>query len=200
MNLTVRNEYRVEAVLNTEELKAYGITYEEIDYKNIDTRRVLWSLLDDIRNKHGISLCFSGKMLIEVIKEGKDKIRLCFTVLTPRDEDGKSVKLLVKSEEQPFIMQFNDFEELLSAIQMLEGSEDSALYENKGKYRLVFFHAHDQKIRLNNRLCEYGEEITNPLLSLAECTEHWNEIVKEGAVERLRKAFSVSQLPFSYHL
>ena len=36
MNVTIRNEYRVEAVLTSDELNEYGITYEEIDYKNID--------------------------------------------------------------------------------------------------------------------------------------------------------------------
>ncbi len=197
MNLTVRNEYRIEAVLSSDELKSYGITYEEIDYKNIETRRVLWTLLDDIRKNYGVSVCFSGKMLIEVIKESREKCRICFTVLPPHDEDVKSVKQLVKSETQPLIIQFRDFEELLSAINGIDGIDRSALYELNGKYRLIFFDVHSRKSQLINQLCEYGDELKEPFLSLAKCRECWNEIEGERAIEKLRKAFSVSQLPLS---
>ena len=69
MNFLIRNEYRAEIILSSTELESYGITYEEIDYGNIETRRLLWTLKSEVQKRFGYTLPLSGRLLIEVIKE-----------------------------------------------------------------------------------------------------------------------------------
>ena len=49
MRITAVNEFRVEVTLTPEDLNDYDITYEQLDYADADTRRVLWTLLSEVR-------------------------------------------------------------------------------------------------------------------------------------------------------
>ncbi len=195
MNVSIKNEYRVEAVLTSRELSEYGITYEEFDYKNIETRRVLWTILDEIKNRYGVKLSFAGKLLIEVIKEAEDKYRLCFSSLPPHSDDGKSIKQLIKTENQPLIAEFESFEDVLSAIFAMCTLKTDAteLYEKNGRYRMLFFADTAEKANVNLRICEFGNIVCEPLLEKARCEEHWSCIVKHDAVNKLITAFSESR-------
>ncbi|MBR3766927.1 MAG: adaptor protein MecA [Clostridia bacterium] len=192
MNITVRNEYRVEAELTADELKIYGITYEQFDYKNIETRRVLWSLLDEIRRLYGISLSLSGKLLIEVIKESEEKYRICFSSLPPHGNDLKSVKQLIKSENTPVVAEFCCFEDVLSAALNTECYDSCSLFEKNGKYRLIFYVPSKEKTELLGKICEFAELPENPSLEKARCEEMWKCIITEDAVKKLISAFSKS--------
>lgn len=192
MNITVRNEYRVEAELTADELRIYGITYEQFDYKNIETRRVLWSLLDEIRRLYGISLSLSGKLLIEVIKESEDKYRICFSSLPPHGNDLKSVKQLIKSENTPVVAEFCCFEDVLSAALNTEYYDSCSLFEKNGKYRLIFYVPSKEKTELLGKICEFAELSENPSLEKARCEELWNCIITDDAVKKLISAFSKS--------
>lgn len=191
MNVTVRNEYRVEAVLTSDELKEYGITYEEIDYKNIETRRVLWTVLDKIRQRYGVNVSLAGKLLIEVIRESGNSVRLCFSSLPPHGSDEKSVKQLVKTENLPLLAEFVCFEDVLSALMSTEEmeTEASVLYEKDGKYRMLFYCNADIKAVLYAILCEFSYVADASVAERARCEEHWNCIIPENAVKRLMTAF-----------
>lgn len=190
MNVLIRNDYRIEAELTATELDEYGITYEEIDYANIETRRVLWALLDKIRNTYGISLSLSGKLLIEVIKESDEKIRICFSVLPPHGCDGKSVKQLVKSENRPVIAEFSELEDVLSLVTHISGDIPSVLYEKNGKYRLMLYTQPEEKNRITGKVCEFSLICENIALEKARCEEMWHCIIPGFAVKRLKTAFS----------
>lgn len=193
MNIIVRNEYRVEAQLSAEELRAYGITYEELDYKNIETRRVLWLLSEKIRSTYGIGINFSGRLLIEVIKEKEDMIRICFSQLSDSLSDEKSVKQLVKSENTPVVAEFSDIEAVLSLLFFVREEFSASFYEKSGKYRLVFNVAQNEKEKLVTQLCEFSEILSFPQLENARCKEHWNCIIENDAVKKLTEAFSVTR-------
>ncbi len=191
MNIILRNEYRVEAQLSLSELNALGITYDELDYGNIETRRVLWLLAEKIRNSCGFGINFSGRLLIEVIKENENCFRICFSELSDKTSDEKSVKQLVKSENTPVVAEFEDIEAIISGLNFLENADGSSLYEKDGKYRLVLSVSQSEKQKLFLRLQEFSEILPEPLLENARCEELWNCIVKNDAVKKLTEAFSV---------
>lgn len=195
MNVTIRNEYRVEAVLTSDELGEYGITYEEIDYKNIETRRVLWTVLDKIKQRYGVKINFAGKLLIEVIKESGNNVRLCFSSLPPHGCDEKSVKQLVKTENLPLVAEFQTFEDVLSALINIENfvADASLLYEKNGRYRMLFYCSADKKSLLYGMLCEFSNVSDASAVERARCEEHWNCIISENAVNRLITAFLTEQ-------
>lgn len=195
MNVTIRNEYRVEAVLTAKELSEYGITYEEIDYKNIETRRVLWTVLDEIKRRYGIKMSLAGKLLIEVIKESDDRFRLCFSSLPPHGSDLKSIKQLIKTENLPIVAEFDTFEDVLSVLSGADPfiADGSVLYEKNGRYRMLFYVSAEKKAVLYGLLCEFAMVFGEPAVEKARCEEHWNCIISENAVNKLISVFSVNR-------
>ncbi len=193
MNITVRNEYRVEALLSAEEMKIYGITYEEMDYGNTETRRVLWSLINDIKKLSGVAITLSGKLLIEVIKENSGNIRICFTMLPDREDDPKSVKQLVKCETLPVIAEFNNIEDVITVAGAVEINADSMLYECNGKYRMMFYAGLTEKGKLAAVTAEFGNILENSRTEEARCRELWNCVISENALQVIKRAFLMSR-------
>ncbi len=193
MNIFVRNEFRTEVLMSDGELESYGITYEELDYKNAETRCVLWKLLDAVKKKTGRSIGLSGKMLIEAIKEKKDTVRICFTSLSPHEEDHGSIKQLVKSEILPLSADFTDFEHMLFSSSLLRDVSESMLFENNGSYRLIVYQDTESKSRNLNILSEFGDVKEDGRYLLAESSEKHRCIISAGAVDVLRAAFSESR-------
>lgn len=189
MNITVRNEYRVEVELSPEELSGFGITYDEFDYGSIETRRVLWTLLDEVKKASGIEIKLSGKLLIEVIKESGDFCCICFTSLPPRGSDEKSLKQLVKSETVPIIVEFANIDDAYLAARESRFSSSASLYEKNGRYRLVFTSGFPEKNSLSERFSEFGEIIAAPVIENARCAEMWRCISKGNAAEALSRVY-----------
>ena len=185
MNFLIRNEYRAEIILSSTELESYGITYEEIDYGNIETRRLLWTLKGEVQKRFGYTLPLSGKLLIEVIKEQESSIRICFSSLNGKTRDEHSVKQLVKSLSGPVIAEFTEFEDMLFAVSLLDGNTESSLFEKNGKYRILFFPPEKEKEELIFCLCEFSEISENSPLKEAMCREMWNMIAENNAVSLL---------------
>ena len=186
MNVRVRNEYRVEVGLSSEELDRFGITYEEIDYGNIETRRLLWSLTEEIRQKNGINIKLSGKLLIEVMKDSDDGILICFSVLPDKNKDSASLKQLIKNESKPVITEFQDFDELMCAIKFLDNDTINSLYEKNGKYRLILSADEEKKYCIIPLLSEFGRFYENAALEAARCREMWTHI-SDDAIRSLKR-------------
>ncbi len=197
MNIIMRNEYRVEVHLSMYELEELGITYDELDYKNIETRRVLWHINEKIKAVYGGGFSFSGKLLIEVIKESENRVVICFSQLSRREADDKSLKQLVKCDNAPVIVQFSDFECLLAFILAYDTSTKASLYESEGKYRLMLYPASCQREMLFTKASEFCGEIFISRADEARCIELWHCLIKDDAVKKLTEAFSVTQQPLS---
>ena len=188
MNIFVKNEYRVEVELSAEELVSYGITYEEIDYRNIETRKLLWSLTEEIRISCGINIKLSGRLLIEVLREKESSVRICFSSLSASLDDA-SVRQLIKTENTPVIAQFSDFEEMLQAAAELDKDLESRLYESNGKYRLVLCADEEMREAVSFCICEFGEILENSTAEAARSEEMWSLILAPNAVKILTEVF-----------
>ena len=189
MNFLIRNEYRTEIILSSTELESYGITYEEIDYGNIETRRLLWTLRGEVQKRFGYTIPLAGKILIEVIKEQGNDIRICFSCVPEKSGDGNSVKQLVKSSSGPVIAEFSDLEDMLFASSLLDGNIKSSLFEKNGRYRILLSPAEDKKDEVIFCLCEFAEVCENAPARAAACSEMWNMLAENNAVSILHGLF-----------
>ena len=189
MNFLIRNEYRAEIILSSTELESYGITYEEIDYGNIETRRLLWTLKSEVQKRFGYTLPLSGRLLIEVIKEQESSIRICFSGIPGKTEDEHSVKQLVKSLSGTVIAEFTDFEDMLFAVSLLDGNTESSLFEKNGKYRILFSPDEKEREELIFCLCEFSEIWESSLIKEATCREMWHMLAENNAVSLLHGLF-----------
>lgn len=189
MNVTVRNEYRTEVLLSDAELEAYGVTYEELDYSDPETRRVLWTIAADIRRLSGTDFTLSGRLLIEVFKESPGITKICFTRLE-KEKDSKSIKQLVKSECVPLAVRFSDIEDVISFCLSVRICEESILFENDGIYILILY---SSDVLLAGTASEYGSLCEHSRRTFAECSEMWHCIISRNAADTIRKAFSENQ-------
>ena len=53
--------------LTLDDMIELDITYDEMDYSNIETRRVIWTILDTVRKDTGRDVDPSGNLMIEEI-------------------------------------------------------------------------------------------------------------------------------------
>ena len=186
MRIVTVNEYRVEVTLTREELEDFDVTYEQLDYADPETRRVMWTLLSEIRQQNGVDLDLSGKLLIEVNRETDGSCRVCFTVLPHREGRSGSVKQLVKTETAPVVLETADLDSVIRAAAASKRGADGALYQSGGRYRLVLRVGSDQAENAALRVCEFGELSPSPALAAARCAELWECVIPAGAVEALR--------------
>lgn len=186
MRIVTVNEYRVEVTLTREELDAFDITYEQLDYADPDTRRVLWTLLAEIRRINGTDLDLSGKLLIEVNRETNGTCRVCFTALPSKEGQNGSVKQLVKTETAPVVLETADLDSVIRAAAACKTEGVSALYQQGGRYRLVLRVGSDRAASAALRVCEFGELSPSPALAAARCAELWQCVIPAGAVEALK--------------
>ena len=190
MNITVCNEYRLEVKLSEKELKAYDITYEDFDYSNIETRRVLWTILDEAKNKCGADINMSGKLLIEVCLLAENGVSISFTSLPPRGSNTPSVKQLIKTGDCALIFETDELDKCVDAAVAGGFSGRSALFEKNGTYRLVFYADPQVDRGLCSRICRFGElHSKRTRMLLASTDELWNKIEGESAVEKLLLLF-----------
>ncbi len=120
MKINPVNDYRVEVELCEAEMDRLGLTFEAMDWADVDTRRALWSLVGLLREQ-GVNVRLSGRLLIEAGKL-PDGVRLCFTSLP---ETGKP-RLRLKKETP--VLQCESRSAALSAARCLPGA---ALYADR---------------------------------------------------------------------
>ncbi|MCH5198881.1 MAG: hypothetical protein J1E34_08250 [Oscillospiraceae bacterium] len=132
MKIESVNEYRVEIELADSEMAQLGISYEALNWEDIETRRAMWNIINAVR-ENGIDLTLSGKVLIEAGKL-KNGCRLIITVLPPRG-DAASVKSLVKGGV-PAMLRSREKTNIEKAASFFKNAETS-LYERDGVYVLA---------------------------------------------------------------
>ncbi len=82
-----QTDNRICIKLTSKDMLELDITYEELDYSNIETRRVLWTLLDEARHELGNNIQLTQKMIVEAIPDNTGGCTIYFTV-----NDAKGIK------------------------------------------------------------------------------------------------------------
>lgn len=142
MKISSDNIKNITIELSSSDLEGLDITFDDMDYSNIETRRVIWTLLDMARIELGRDIDPSGRMLIEATPSIKGGCILNFTVLAG-DSDIMPKRLLVKKNQKEKIINVWEFENLENAARAASAlmqtgrfCPESALYGMNGKYRL----------------------------------------------------------------
>lgn len=80
MKIQAPAENRITIELSARDMDALNITYEQMDYSNIETRRVVWTLLDRAGHELKRDIDPSGRMIIEAVPAGRGGCVLKFTL------------------------------------------------------------------------------------------------------------------------
>jgi negative regulator of genetic competence, sporulation and motility len=189
MKIEALSDNRITVELTQQDMTELDITYEEMDYSNIDTRRVIWTLLDRARETLGRDIDPCGRMLIEAVPKPEGGCTINFTVLSGELRSTTYPgKLHFKKDSTYITFEFDSIDSLMSCARSFTQSGrhliNSELYSYKGLYRLLICPGSEPKI-VKSFFSEYGSMCGESNLQAEFTREHWALITEYNAIEKL---------------
>lgn len=179
MKILAPSENRITIELSARDMDALNITYEQMDYSNIETRRVVWTLLDRAGHELHRDIDPSGRMLIEALPSGKGGCVLKFTLCS----DSTVGTTSITKGEKPTVYEFSSLDNILDAASAAGVCcEKSELYRSNGTYRLLMsgFFRQSPPCVLN----DFGSEKAETAAA-AHTREHWECVISKNALAKL---------------
>lgn len=187
MKIEALQENRIIVQLSREDMAELCITYEEMDYGNIETRRVIWTILDKARHTLNRDIDPSGRMMIETIPTADGGCVLYFTVLDKNRNTGFHT-LRINKERTTFTYAFDSVDALTDCAIALRKTEKylpkSSLFLLDGEYRL-FMQCDLPPRRCRQLMSEYGTLCAEGSMQLSFLQEHGKLLCENNAVEQL---------------
>lgn len=168
---TGKNKFVVE--LSQKDMQELDITYEEMDYSKIETRRVIWTILEKVRNCHGRDIDPSGNLLIEAAADSFGGCVLSFTVAEKRRLADRQPLKLTKTADSP-VYEFQSENDLLDMMMVSGGTElikSNRLFKKGQKFRLVLSLTPSGKEK--RLLEEFSVSVGKDLFTVSSTVEHW---------------------------
>ena len=186
MQINSPSENRIIVELSAQDMQDLDITYDDMDYSAIETRRVIWTVLDAAGKYLGKELDPTRRMIIEALPLESGGCTLFFTILDTSVKTGRS-KLIKQSGS--LICDFDNLDGLFNAAEgcrMNSSLTQSSLYENHGKYRLIISSPFDLNL-LERHFCEFAKCKKCETLEAEFTREHWNTIAETNALNSLAR-------------
>ena len=172
-------------LLTEEDLRAFGLTFEGLDYDNEGTRSALHRLLDEAKRRTGFDA--SGSLLIEALPVDGG----CLLLLTPT---GGKRRIRLNRAAGPYVYGLDSADAVLQlarSVGEMEGAAPfygSSLYEFGTGYRLVLYPGAPLSRRLGNLLQEFARAAGEGDAAAAFTAEHGRSIAVGDALVRLCRA------------
>ena len=189
MKIVSPQDNKIVVELTNADMTELDITYEEMDYGNIETRRVIWTILDRARHTLCRDIDPSGKMLIESVPTPEGGCVLYITVLESQTRTfGCRGYLHVHKERTSFTYAFSSIGDLTACAARLRENVPSAckssLFLLDGQYRLSVKSELPPR-RVRTLLAEYGTPCADGELPDAFLREHGKLLAENDAIEKL---------------
>lgn len=169
MNIQPIGTNKFIVTLSRDDLSELDITYDTMDYANIETRRVIWTILDRVRSITGKDIDPSGNLVIEAAPDSSGGCVLMFTVPASRVNIGTVVSRSTSTQ----IFEFESLNDLLDALCTV-GISEKKLFTDGKKFRAEF---PTEKTAFCRRLIEeFGRFVGSDSVTTAITHEHWQEI------------------------
>lgn len=170
--------------LSCDDMKGLNITYEEMDYSNVETKRVIWTVLSRARRALGKELDTSGgRLFVEAMRRESGGCVLFFCV----ERDSRPKRYLVKPQAEYITCEFDSAQSLYACTEQIAARHircDSQLYSSGKRFRLLI-RPHSGLNALKACLAEYAEVVGDNAALTAHTHEHWHCIAQNGAVEKM---------------
>ena len=189
MKIEAPQENKIVVELTRADMAELDITYEEMDYGNIETRRVIWTILDRARATLCRDIDPSGKMLIETVPTPEGGCVLYFTVLE-RELHAAGCRGLLRmhKERTSFTYAFDSLSDLTDCALQLRDAKPavsaSSLYLADSRYYLLLQTELPPR-RVRTLLSEYGSPCADGVMPTAFLREHGKLLAENDAIEKL---------------
>ncbi len=183
------NEDKIKAVVDEEEQKEYGITYESMNYSDSNTRRLCEDIMQRARSEVGFTVGDS-KLLVEARLCSNGSVALYLSKILRNEAEEKD-------ELFGQVIRFDNVNALIDGITTFIPYDDklchSNLYSYAGNYYLYFeiLCKHSQAKRLLRDLLEFS---VRTRYSAAFLDEHAQIITEHTAVQEMCRGRKYSQL------
>lgn len=157
--------------LSNDDMVELNITYDEMDYSNIETRRVIWTILDNVRRDTGRDVDPSGNLMIEVAPNPSGGCLMMFTVA---NGSGKNSQTVVSKINSTRFFEFENADDLLDFLKQLKNSGEVRLFACKNKYRIEL--TPETANALGHILKEYASFVGKDAMTAALTYEHWKKL------------------------
>lgn len=182
MKITAENDRCLSVELTGDDMRKLDITYEELDYANIETRRVLWTLLDEARRTLGKSISLSDQLVIETTPAREGGCRIVFTSVPEEESENRHLRFIAKTGKL--------FWEFVSADALLDFWEKAVLppgcrltvYYNDGKYRALAETDPSERQTVLAAAEEFGTVLPVSEEQIAQTREGWRILYETPAV------------------
>lgn len=173
----------VKVILSPTDMDNFSITYEQIDYDDPATRRVIVYLLKQIRQETSIDLT-RGKLFIEAFPFEEGGCVLYINQIS-KETTAKS-----HGFHTPLIFRLSSLDSVIQACQSLYFRclhlvFKSSLYEVQGNYFLFIYSYVKMEKKILTVLGEYGNYTGEGPLLAAKVAEYGHPIVLNQAVETM---------------
>lgn len=189
---------KLKVTLAPRDMASLGITYEQMDYSDPQTRSILTRLLEAARKRSGFSCPDNARLLIELFPTLEGGCSILFTVLEQRAKVNPTAQA-----EQTFAFAFPSLDPLGQAAAKLERQNslpDSygcrcSLYRLGEEYRLLCQLRHpadpDQQREhpCLRELLRRGRQAGRGALAAAYCDEHGELIISQYALKQLAQCW-----------
>lgn len=160
MKIEADGDEKISVTLTEADMRELDITYEEMDYSNIETRRVIWTVLDEARRVLGKNIDTDNRLLIQVSPAECGGCIIRFTQSSTKASlSGK--RLIMKKECEPVLFRAFDTDSFIDCIGILNELRDSSqsveLFRVDGDYYAVIKPKSSYTDTVLMRLCEYGD-------------------------------------------
>lgn len=197
MKIEAPFENKIIVDLTTQDLAELDITYEDMDYANIETRRVIWTLLDRAGQALGRDIDPTGRMMIEAIPKQAGGCTMHFTIY--QDEkpayiahsaaaQGAVTAGTLKKDAAVFTYEFHSADDLLDcAVNFVRSPLPhvrSALYGKDGVFRLLLEVSGNTR-RAKAYFNEFASLCVEGVFAAAATREHWRVITPQAALEKI---------------
>ena len=169
------NDSRIVVALSDEDMRELDITYDEMDYQNIETRRVIWTVLDKAQQSLGKPISTDGRLLIEVNPTESGGCTMCFTVI-PQHNTVQSAKPVMHKGTEPLIFCADDENACIDAYKRLKAESSKTdgveCCSFCGKIYFIIRPKPMQAAFLACILGDYGEVLTDNRAAAFKLREH----------------------------
>lgn len=192
MKIEPLDDKTVKVVLSKVDMDGFQLTYEEMDYQNPETKRVILHLIDEIRDQVDIDLS-EGKLFIEAFPYADGGCILYVNVLdTARGTDVRLPKKHRTSFDTPLIFVFEDLSSLSALAVRLNARYShvilkDSLYLLDHKYYLMIYTYFKMDNEIIHLLGEYGRFYGKGAVRSSLIKEHAKELLKSDAAQTLEK-------------
>ncbi len=161
--------------LSRDDMIDLDITYDEMDYSNIETRRVIWTILDTVRKDTGRDVDPSGNLMIEAAPNPSGGCLLMFTVSAGLNRSSQTV---ISKADPTRIFEFENADDMLDVMKHIGRNVKKRLFTDGQRFRIEM--PTDRATDFERVLNEYGKFVGKDRLTVAATHEHWDEISLSG--------------------